>query len=123
MPDEPMILVVDRTRRNLELLVQLLGRHGYRTLTGANLAEFDQILAAAQKIALALVDIGGFDRRIWLRCARLLERQVPFLVLAHTQSVTIQQESLLHGARGVLIKPLTIQTLLGSIRSLLVESA
>ena len=118
-----MILVVDRTQRNLELLVQFLSQHGYRTLTGANLEELDQILAAPQRIALALVDIGGFDRRIWLRCERLLERQVPFLVLAHRQSATIQQESLVHGARGVLVKPLTIQTLLGSIRSLLAESA
>ena len=118
-----MILVVDRTQRNLELLVQLLGRHGYRTLAGANLEEFDQILAEAQKIALALVDIGGFDRRIWLRCERLLERQVPFLVLAHRQSAAIQHESFVHGARGVLVKPLTIQMLLGSIRSLLAEAA
>ena len=118
-----MILVVDRTQRNLELLVQFLSQHGYRTLTGANLEEFDQILTAPQKIALALVDIGGFDRRIWLRCDRLLEKQVPFLVLAHTQSAAIQYESFVHGARGVLVKPLTIQMLLGSIRSLLAESA
>jgi DNA-binding response OmpR family regulator len=123
MPDEPMILVVDRTQRNLELMAQLLSRHGYQTLTGANLEEFDHILAEPQKIALALVDIGGFDRRIWLRCERLLEKQVPFLVLAHRQSAAIQQESLVHGARGVLVKPLAVRALLDIVRSLLAESA
>ena len=123
MLDKPLILVVDRTQRNLELLVQFLSKNGYQTLTGANLEEFDQILAEPQKIALALVDIGGFDRRIWQRCERLLEKQIPFFVLAHSQSATIQQESFVHGARGVLIKPLAVRALLGIIRGLFVVSA
>jgi DNA-binding response OmpR family regulator len=122
MLDKPMILVVDRTQRNLELLVQFLSKNGYQTLTGASLEEFDQILAEPKKIALALVDIGGFDRRIWERCERLLEKQVPFFVLVRRQSATIQQESFIHGARGMLVKPLAIQALLGIIRSLLAES-
>ena len=117
-----MILVVERTRRNLELLVHCLSEHGYQTLTGANLEEFDQILAAPKEIALALVDIGGFDRRIWQRCELLLEKQVPFFVLAHQTSAAIQYADIAHGARGVLIKPLTMQVLLGSVRSLLTES-
>jgi DNA-binding response OmpR family regulator len=122
MPDMPMILVVERTRRNLELLVHCLSEYGYQTLTGANLEEFDQILAAPKEIALALVDIGGFDRRIWQRCEQLLEKQVPFFVLAHQHSAAIQYAGIAHGARGVLIKPLTMQVLLGSVRSLLTES-
>jgi DNA-binding response OmpR family regulator len=122
MPDMPMILVVERTRRNLELLVHCLSEYGYQTLTGANLEEFDQILAAPKEIALALVDIGGFDRRIWQRCEQLLEKQVPFFVLAHQHSAAIQYAGIAHGARGVLIKPLTMQILLGSVRSLLTES-
>jgi DNA-binding response OmpR family regulator len=123
MPDKPMILVVERTRRNLELLVHCLRENGYQTLTGANLEEFDQILAEAKKIALALVDIGGFDRRIWQRCEQLLEQQVPFFVLAPKPSAAIQYAGFAHGARGVLSKPLTMPILLGSIRSLLTESS
>jgi DNA-binding response OmpR family regulator len=122
MPDKPTILVVERTQRNLDLLAQFLGKQGYHALTGASLEELDHILAKPQPIVLALVDIGGFDRRIWERCERLLEKEIPFFVLAHGQSATLAQESFSHGARGVLAKPLAIRALLGIIHGLLAES-
>ena len=58
----PVILAVDHNSRNLELLSQFLGREGYQTRTAADLQEFDQALAEADGIELALVDIAGFDR-------------------------------------------------------------
>ena len=91
--------------------------------TAATLEEFDQALTEANGIGLALVDIAGFDRRIWERCEGLRHHKIPFLVLSPKQSVAIQQASLTHGARGVLIKPLVVRELLGLIRSLLEEDA
>jgi len=119
----PMILAVDRNHRNLELLSQFLGREGYQTRPAATLEEFDQALAEANGIGLALVDIAGFDRAIWERCEELRHHKIPFLVLSPRQSAAIQQASLTHGARGVLIKPLVVRELLGLIRSLLEEDA
>jgi DNA-binding response OmpR family regulator len=116
-----MILAVDRNHRNLELLSQFLGREGYQTRPAATLEEFDQALAEANSIGLALVDIAGFDRTIWERCEGLRHHKIPFLVLSPRQSAAIQQASLTHGARGVLIKPLVVRELLGLIRSLLEE--
>jgi DNA-binding response OmpR family regulator len=115
------ILAVDRNHRNLELLSQFLGREGYQTRPAATLEEFDQALAEANSIGLALVDIAGFDRTIWERCEGLRHHKIPFLVLSPRQSAAIQQASLTHGARGVLIKPLVVRELLGLIRSLLEE--
>jgi DNA-binding response OmpR family regulator len=102
-------------------LSQFLGREGYQTRPAATLEEFDQALAEANSIGLALVDIAGFDRTIWERCEGLRHHKIPFLVLSPRQSAAIQQASLTHGARGVLIKPLVVRELLGLIRSLLEE--
>jgi DNA-binding response OmpR family regulator len=118
-----MILAVDRNHRNLELLDQFLGREGFQIRPAATLEEFDQALAEANGIGLALVDIAGFDRTIWERCEGLRHHKIPFLVLSPRQSAAIQQASLTHGARGVLIKPLVARELLGLIRSLLEEDA
>jgi DNA-binding response OmpR family regulator len=115
------ILAVDHNHRNLELLSQFLGREGYQTRTAATLEELDQVLATADGIGLALVDSAGFDRTIWERCEELRHRKIPFLVLSPRQSASIQEASLTHGARGVLIKPLVVKELLGLIRSLLDE--
>jgi DNA-binding response OmpR family regulator len=115
------ILAVDRNHRNLELLSQFLGREGFQIRLAATLEEFDQALAEANSIGLALVDIAGFERTIWERCEGLRHHKIPFLVLSPRQSAAIQQASLTHGARGVLIKPLVVRELLGLIRSLLEE--
>jgi DNA-binding response OmpR family regulator len=121
MKPTSIILAVDRNHRNLELLGQFLGRAGYQTRTAATLEEFDELLAAGNDIGLALVDIAGFDRNIWERCEGLRHHKIPFLVLSPKHSVAIQQASLTHGARGVLIKPLIVRELLGLIRSLMEE--
>jgi DNA-binding response OmpR family regulator len=117
----PVILAVDHNHRNLELLSQFLGREGYQIRTAASLEEFDQVLAGADGIGLALVDIMGFDRSIWQRCEELRYHKIPFLVLSPKHTAAIQQESFTHGARGVLIKPLVVKELLGLVRSLLEE--
>jgi len=121
MSDKPLILAVNHKRRNLELLSQFLGKEGYQTLTAASLEEMDQALSGSHKLALALVDIAGFGRGIWERCERLRDQGIPLLVISPRQSASIQQESLAHGARGVLIKPLVVKELLGLIRSFVGE--
>jgi DNA-binding response OmpR family regulator len=117
----PVILTVDRNQRNLELLGQFLEREGYRTHGAATLEEFQHALVEANNIGLALVDIAGFDRRIWECCEGLRHHKIPFLVLSPKQNAAIQHVSLTYGARGVLIKPLVVKELLGLIRSLLEE--
>ena len=122
MKDTPVILAVDHNRRNLELLSQFLGRVGYQTRTATSLQEFDQALAEPDEIALALVDIAGFERSIWERCEALRHQKIPFLVLSPRQSAAIQQAGLTHGAQGVLVKPLTVKDLLSLICGLLQEA-
>ncbi|MDW8145195.1 MAG: response regulator [Roseiflexaceae bacterium] len=112
-----LILTVDANRRNLEVLAQVLHQAGYRALPASTIAAFDQALE--EPISLALVDVSGFGSNIWQCCERLRERAVPLLVIAARNSAALQQASVAHGARSVLIKPLVVRELLGLIRSLL----
>jgi DNA-binding response OmpR family regulator len=121
MTHAPVILAVDHNHRNLELLTQFLGKEGFHLRTASSLEEFDQMLTRLDSIELALVDIAGFDRSIWERCERLRDATVPFLVLSAKQSAAVQQASLGHGARGVLVKPLVVKELVGIMRALLAE--
>jgi DNA-binding response OmpR family regulator len=113
------VLAVDRNRRNLELLQELLGGASYRLKPVSTLAEFDAILADSEPVNIGLIDLVGFDNGIWERCEQLRNRGIPFLILSSRPSPVLQYESLNHGAQGVLIKPLTIRQLLGLIHALL----
>lgn len=119
MQDQISILTVNKNQSNLKLLAQFLGENGFNSLNVSSLAEFDQALAGANKIALALVDITGFDRSIWERCELLRKQSLPLIVISPKQSASIRQESLAHGADGMLIKPVVTRELLGLIRHLL----
>ena len=113
MKDNPLLLAVDRNYRNLELLAEFLGKEGYQVLTSSSIEEFQQALIRSPEINLALVDIAGFDRRIWELCDRLRIENIPFFVISPKLSIAIQQESLTHGARSMLVKPLLIREILG----------
>jgi DNA-binding response OmpR family regulator len=121
MKNKAAILLVNRNQRNLELLAEFLGKEGYALYTASSLEEFDQALAEENDVGVALVDITGFDQSIWQRCEQLRSRKKAFLVVSPRQSAAIQQASLSHGAKGVMIKPLAVQELMGLIKSMLEE--
>ena len=103
------ILAVDRNQRNLELLSQFFNKEGYQIVTASSFEEFARAIEQPDKIGIALVDISGFDRRIWDCCEQLRSHEIPFLILSPKQSAVIQQESLCRGARSILIKPLAVR--------------
>lgn len=113
------ILVLDRNRRNLELLTQFLAQQGYQTLPAICLEEVASTLTQFSKIDLALIDISGFDSSIWSVCQQLREQEIPFLVISSRHQVAIQQASIAHGAAGLLGKPLVMREFSQLIRALL----
>ena len=116
--DRKLILTVDRNQRNLELLAQFLNKEGYETLPVSSLEGFDKIFEQVDSFGLALVDISGFDRRIWECCEKLSSDDVPLLVISPPQLSAIRQESMTHGAQGVMFKPLMVAELMNVVRSL-----
>lgn len=117
----PIVLVIDSNRSDLELLTQYLGREGYDTRSAASLEELDHAMKASEETALAVVDLSGFDHGIWERCEQLRAAKIPFIVMSPRRSPTVQQESMRHGARCVLVKPLGAKELVEHIRSLIGE--
>jgi CheY-like chemotaxis protein len=115
MSAQPLILTIDHNERNLEIITQFLHKEGYLTLSVSTLEGFEQILGQAETLALALIDISGFDRRIWVLCEQLTQQGVPLLVISPQQIPKIQEESLAHGARGVMFKPLVVKQLIRMI--------
>jgi CheY-like chemotaxis protein len=119
MTDKPAILVVDSNRANLELLSQELSRGGYTTLSAATLEELDQAIRGKGRFALSLIDLSGFDERIWERCKELREAKIPFILISPQRSPTIQRDSLKYGASGLLLKPLATKDLMEHIRTMI----
>ncbi|MGI2902835.1 response regulator [Tolypothrix sp. VBCCA 56010] len=119
MSEKSLILTVDSNSRNLELLNQFLNKQGYETIGVNSLSELDRQLSELSEIKLVMLDIAGFDRTIWERCEQLQNQQIPFLVISPKQSATIQLQSVAHGARSMLVKPLVMRQLLALIKSLL----
>lgn len=113
------LLLVSRLPRNLQLLAEYLGKAGYATLPVTSYGAFDQALTQSQAIAGGLIDIAGFDAEIWRRCERLRAARVPFLIFSPRHSMAIQQASLSHGAKGIMVKPLVVKELIGAIQSIL----
>src|SRR5689334_11853848 len=119
MASGSLILTVDHNKRNLELLAQFLGREGYETRPVTTLDEFEVAVNDANAFGLALVDIAGFDRGIWQYCEQLSDKGVPLFILSPQHMTRIQQESIAHGAQGVLFKPLVVKELMSMIRSMM----
>ena len=117
----PVILAVDSNRRDLESLTQALEREGYQTRSATSLEELDQAIKEAKKFSLALIDLASFDHSIWERCDELRKAKIPFLVISSQRSPLVQQESMRHGASGVLTKPLGVKEIVEYVRALLVE--
>ena len=118
MPAPPCILALDCNRRNLELLAAFLGKAGFAVHPTGNLEDFDAALASGADFGLALLDLAGFDSRIWERCDQLRTRGLPFLVISPKPNPGTQRAGLSRGAKGVLVKPLSSQALLGLVRML-----
>jgi DNA-binding response OmpR family regulator len=119
MNGKAIILVVDSSRGNLGLLSQQLEQAGYGTLRAASLEQLDQAIRGKEKIALALIDVSGFDDNIWARCDELRKVRLPFIVISPHRSPAVQRRSMEHGANGLLVKPLDFKDLMEHVHAVL----
>ena len=115
---KPVIVVANSNQADLGLLSQQLVKEGYDTLDAASLEELDARIRVSKKIALGLIDLSGFDQRIWERCEALHKARIPYIVISPQRSPLIQRDSMKHGASGLLVKPLGIRELLEHIYTL-----
>lgn len=125
MDGKPAILIVDHNKRNVDLLTSFLHEAGYLAYGVSTLRELDAVLddgADGASIALAMVDLTGFDANVWDRCRRMHEADITFIVIARTQTEEagrdLRRQSHGAGARHTLTKPLRKEQLLTLVRIL-----
>jgi len=119
MNAKPVILTVGSNQANLELLAQQLGKEGYQTVSATSLDELDTAIKKKQGFVLSLVDISGFDQRIWERCEQLRTSKIPFIIVSPQRSPTIQRDSMKHGAGALLVKPIGVKDLMEFVHTML----
>jgi DNA-binding response OmpR family regulator len=114
-----VILVADSDRGNLDFLSHQLDREGYGTVGASSLEELDQAIEGKVGIALLLIDISGFDQRIWERCEALVRSGVPFIVISPRRSPAVQRDSMRCGASVLLTKPFDFKDLMEHVHTVL----
>ena len=117
--ENPVILIVNANRSELETLVNELEHEGYVTISASNLEEMDSAIGGQKNIRLALLDLTGFEKSVREPCDQLHEAKIPFIAIARQRSPSIQRDSMKHGADGLLIKPVGTKELIEHIHTAL----
>jgi CheY-like chemotaxis protein len=118
LPSEPLIVALNRNPRNLEILAKIIGDEGYNVVGVNDPAELDKEVKKRDNISLVLMDISGFNQTVWKSCEDLRMLEIPFLVLSPQQHKAVEKQSMMHGAQGVLVKPLVVKELLILIKNM-----
>lgn len=115
------ILNMASNQRNGELLSQFLGKEGYQSVSVTTIPDFERMTVSETRFGLAIVDIAGFDRRIWRCCEGLSKISVPLVVVVPKPLQHMHHKCFSHGAQRVFVKPLLVKELLESVRMLCLE--
>ena len=114
------VLIINGDKKDLELLGQQLSKEEFNIYKASNETDIDKILQSTEdSISIAIIDVTNFDECVWDYCKKIKKLNIPFLIIAPKRSSKVQQESMKHGAGGVLIKPLGAKELTEYIRGLL----
>lgn len=119
MSQKPLIMVLNRNKKNLELMEKFITPEGYQVKGLKTLSELKEAIRRDRKADLVLMDLTGFDKRIWAECENLRKNEVPFLIISPTSHMELHKESMKHGAQDFLVKPLVVKEILALIKELL----
>ncbi|MGB3298839.1 MAG: hypothetical protein WBA76_11260 [Phormidesmis sp.] len=128
MESEGCILCVGRNRRNQELLSQVLGKAGYGIKVALSYEDVMPMVEASS-VVLVLLDVTGFDDKVWQLCELLQStygeavskekagavrsRPVPFFIITAPNRAHLPNQYGTSGSRvPLLVKPLSIRPLL-----------
>ena len=115
------ILLVSRNPQIVRLVDTTVQLEGYAVAIATSVVVFAKRVEADDRIGLALVDLTGFDARIWPMCDRLREGSTPLLMLAARKNPAIEMTGRSHGANSVLGKPVGVRDLVNLIKVMLEE--
>lgn len=116
------ILIVDKNTTNLHLLEEFLLKNDFKCVVASDYETLDSVVKSGTIIHLVLMDISGFDVAIWEYTRLFNTRQVPILILSAVQNPLLQKESIKHGAKGIIKKPVNLKDFLELLTSMTNES-
>jgi DNA-binding response OmpR family regulator len=111
------ILILSKLSKNLELMAEFFKKQGFDSISASSYEDLDRILSSLS-FDVALLDIGGFDSKIWHYCEKINKHGTPFFIISAVKNPKIDKEGLKKGARGVLVKPLVMKELNEIIKAL-----
>ena len=114
-----LILALNHNPRNLDILSKVLIEEGFKVKGVTTPPEMDELVLGRDDIKMVLIDLSGFNKTIWESCERLRKKEIPFLILSPHHQKAVEQQSMIHGAEGVLVKPLVVKELIFIIKSML----
>ncbi|ODA43904.1 Two-component system response regulator OmpR [Thermodesulfovibrio sp. N1] len=111
------ILILSKLNKNLELVAEFFKKQGFDSVSASSYEDLDRILSSLS-FDIALLDIGGFDSKIWHYCEKINNYGKPFFIISSVKNPKIDKEGIKKGARGVLVKPLVMKELNEIIKAL-----
>jgi DNA-binding response OmpR family regulator len=115
MSNKPTILILNRNKKNIELMDKVISPEGYQVQGLTNLEELKDFIDTKRKIDLVLIDLTGFDKRIWEECENLRKNKIQFLIISPQKHLQLHKESIKHGAEDFLVKPLVVKEMVSLI--------
>jgi len=118
MKTNKKILIVDRKPKNADLLCKFLQKQEFSCLSAADYSRMDELIDKGTKIDAVIMDVTGFDEKIWNRCKKFTQKNIPFLILSANPHKNIKKEGVKQGAKAVMGKPVIMKEFLEMIDSI-----
>ena len=112
-------LVLETDEGNFQVLAKFLQKLDLGAIRIQNLNDFDAAMDARGPISIAIIDMLGFDDRIWDICKEIKKREIPMLMISSNHSSEIIRACYAVGAKGIFKKPVLMRELADSIHSLI----
>lgn len=112
-------LAIESKPGNSLVLSRFLEKLNLKTIGVQDLSQVDAIFQSGQSIAVAIIDVMGFDQTIWDICAELKKRDIPMLILSPSNNSQILKEFYGRGSINIFKKPVIMKQLAECINSLI----
>ncbi|NPV88395.1 response regulator [Coprothermobacteraceae bacterium] len=112
------VLVLSKLPKNVELMGQVLSRYDLEVVSATSYEDLRRLIDA-DAFDAAVLDIGGFDSRIWAFCDELREKHRPFVLISPTPNRDFMSHGFSKGARSVLTKPIESKSFVAIVMEML----
>lgn len=112
------LLILSKIPKNIELMADFLKKHGFDSVPASSYEQLEEALSN-NSFDAALLDISGFDSKIWSYCEKIKYTGKDFLIISSVKNPKIDHEGLKKGAKGVIGKPVVMKELIELIKAML----